>query len=144
MKVRKFTATNEWLTRLNLFSTNRSSSKRRKKSISRGTSELIVRILPEINKVRSLCQKFEEIFSKSAKDLGFKDQIEHQIKLKPDAKSYGQVHGNMWFDKSNEKNSGRTSWSWFDYSNTFRLGCSEKTVPQKGWNISFGWRLPWI
>ena len=53
----------------------------------------------QLHQVRTLCNKYETIFSRHSNDLGFNNQIEHQIKLKPDAKPFRRTYGNTSFDK---------------------------------------------
>ena len=53
----------------------------------------------QLHQVRTLCNKYETIFSRHSNDLGFNNQIEHQIKLKPDAQPFRRTYGNMSFDK---------------------------------------------
>ena len=42
----------------------------------------------EMAKVRSLCTKFETIFSRNSNDMGFCDRIHHKIKLKMPFQTY--------------------------------------------------------
>ena len=53
----------------------------------------------QLHQVRTLCNKYETVFSRHSNDLGFNNQIEHQIKLKPDAQPFRRTYGNMSFDK---------------------------------------------
>ena len=53
----------------------------------------------QLHQVGTICNKYETIFSRHSNDLGFNNQIEHQIKLKPDAQHFRRTHGNMSFDK---------------------------------------------
>ena len=53
----------------------------------------------QLHQVRTLCNKYETIFSRHSNDLGFNNQIEHRIKLKPDAQPFRRTYGNMSFDK---------------------------------------------
>ena len=53
----------------------------------------------QLHQVRILCNKYETIFSRHSNDLGFNNQIEHQIKLKPDAQPFRRTYGNMSFDE---------------------------------------------
>ena len=53
----------------------------------------------QLHQVRTLCNKYETIFSRHSNDFGFNNQIEHQIKLKPDAQPLRRTYGNMSFDK---------------------------------------------
>ena len=55
----------------------------------------------QLDAVKRLCQKYEKIISKNSNDLGFNTQIEHQIKLKPNAQPFRRAYGNMSFDKRN-------------------------------------------
>ena len=59
-----------------------------------------------MDKIKSLCQKVDEIFSKGANDLGFNIQIEPKINLKSDAKPVQFLQ-----EKNNGKNCGRTCWA---------------------------------
>ena len=53
----------------------------------------------QLDAVKSLCQKYEKNFSENWKDLGITNQIEHQIKLKPNAQTFRRAYENMRFDK---------------------------------------------
>ena len=53
----------------------------------------------EMTKVRSVCTKYEEIFSRNSNDMGFFDRIYHQIKLKKDAVPFRRTYGSMSFEK---------------------------------------------
>ena len=53
----------------------------------------------QLDAVKRLCQKYEKFFSKNSNDLGFNNQIEHQIKLKPNAQPFRRAYGSMSFDK---------------------------------------------
>ena len=59
----------------------------------------------EMTKVRSLCTKYEVIFSRNSKDMGFCDRIYHKIKLKKDAVPFRRTYDSMSFEKkSHEEN----------------------------------------
>ena len=53
----------------------------------------------ETTKVRSLCTKYEVIFSRNSIDMGLRDQIYHKIKLKNDAVPFRRTYGSMSFEK---------------------------------------------
>ena len=63
----------------------------------------------EMTKVRSLCRKYEVIFSRNSNDMGFCDRIYHKIKLKKDAVPFRRTYGSMSFEKkkTHEENCGR-------------------------------------
>ena len=65
---------------------------------------------PGLTRVKSRSLKFENLFSKNANDLGFKNQREHKIKLKADPKFFRRVYGNMSLTSQQQyKKCGRTS-----------------------------------
>ena len=49
--------------------------------------------------VRSLCTKFETIFSRNSNDMVFCDLIHHKIKLKKDAAPFRRTYGSISFEK---------------------------------------------
>ena len=53
----------------------------------------------EMTKVRSLCTKYEVIFSRNSNDTGFFDRICRKIKLKKDAVPFRPTYGSMSFEK---------------------------------------------
>ena len=53
----------------------------------------------EMSKLRSLCTKYEMIFSRNSIDMGFCDRIYHKIKLKSDAVPFRRTYGSMSFEK---------------------------------------------
>ena len=53
----------------------------------------------EMTKVRSLCTKYEEVFSRNSNDMGFCDRIYHKIKLKKEAVPLRSTYGGMSFEK---------------------------------------------
>ena len=53
----------------------------------------------EMTKVRSLCTKYEVIFSRNSNDMGFCDRIYHKIKFKKDAVPFRRTYGSMSFEK---------------------------------------------
>ena len=53
----------------------------------------------EMAKVRSLCIKFETMFSRNSNDMGFCDRIDHKIKLQKDAVPFRRTYGSMSFEK---------------------------------------------
>ena len=53
----------------------------------------------EMTKLRSLCTKYDIIFSRSSKEMGFYDRIYHKTKLKKDALPFRRTCGSMSFEK---------------------------------------------
>ena len=53
----------------------------------------------ELTQVRSLCTKYELIFSRSSNDLEYCDQIYHETKLKKDVVLFRGTYGSMSFEK---------------------------------------------
>ena len=53
----------------------------------------------EMTKVRSLCAKYEVIFSRNSNDVGFCDRIYHKMKLKKDVVAFRRTYGSMSFEK---------------------------------------------
>ena len=53
----------------------------------------------EMAKVRSLCTKYETIFTRNSNDMGFCDRIHHKINLKKDAPPFRRSYGSMSFEK---------------------------------------------
>ena len=106
--------------------------------------------LPELSEVKNSCQKFEKSCSKSASDLSFINQIEHQIKLKADAKLFGRVLVSMGFDvrKALKKfEEGLTEADIITPSHSNWAAPSIQvpscTGPHTGWDIQFSCRPPW-
>ena len=53
----------------------------------------------EMTKARSLCTKYEVIFSRNSNDMGFCQRIYHKIKLKKYAVPFRRTYGSMSFEK---------------------------------------------
>ena len=53
----------------------------------------------EMTKLRSLCTKYDIVFSRSSKEMGFYDRIYHKTKLKKDALPFRRTCGSMSFEK---------------------------------------------
>ena len=99
----------------------------------------------EMTKVRSLCAKYEVIYSRNSNDMGFCDRIYRKIKLKKGCcaiQTYIRMH-EVWGKKSHEKNCWRLGTRQLSRTNTFRLGSTIIPCIKKGWNLSLDCRLPW-
>ena len=53
----------------------------------------------QLDNARLLCQKYSKILSRNSNNWEFNKQIEHQIKLKPDAKTFRKAYGNITFER---------------------------------------------
>ena len=53
----------------------------------------------EMTKMRSLCTKYEVIFSRNSNDTGFCDQIYQKLKLKKDAVPLRRTYGSVSLEK---------------------------------------------
>ena len=53
----------------------------------------------EMTRLRSLCTKYDIIFSRSSKEMGFYNRIYHKIKLEKDALPFRRTCGSMSFEK---------------------------------------------
>ena len=53
----------------------------------------------EMTELMTLCAKYEVIFSRISKDMGFCDRIYHKIKLKKDDVSFRRTYGSMSFKR---------------------------------------------
>ena len=94
---------------------------------------------------QALCNKYETIFSRHSNDLRFNNQIEHQIKLKPDAQPFRRTYGNMSSDKRKAMKKtveGLAEADLINCTNSFRLGGYKHIGPKKGRVFPIGCCLP--
>ena len=98
----------------------------------------------EKTKVRSLCTKYEVIFSRNiSNDMGFCDRIYNNIKLKKDAVPFRRTYSSMSFEntKATKKNCWRRGTRQLSRTKAFWLGSTIITCTKKGWKLSLGCRL---